>query len=104
MICLNCGYDYQKCNCLPMGLTDGVYNEEDTTMTFKEELEILINKHSMENDSNTPDFILADYLMECLQNFNKTSRTRENGMGKSRRLYEGGSSQGILDNLQANSV
>jgi len=91
MICLNCGYDYQKCNCLPMGLTDGVYNEEDTTMTFKEELEILINKHSMENDSNTPDFILADYLMECLQNFNKTSRTRENGMGKSRRLYEGGS-------------
>ena len=29
MICLNCGGDYEKCNCLPMGLTDGVYNDEE---------------------------------------------------------------------------
>jgi len=34
---------------------------------FKQELEHLINKHSMENRSNTPDFILADYLVRCLE-------------------------------------
>lgn len=26
----------------------------------------IINKHSLENDSNTPDFILAEYLFDCL--------------------------------------
>lgn len=26
----------------------------------------LINKYSLENDSNTPDFILAEYLFDCL--------------------------------------
>jgi len=38
-------------------------------VTFQKELENLINKHSMENGSNTPDFILAKYLMGCLAVF-----------------------------------
>lgn len=46
--------------------------------TFRDELEILINKHSIENGSNTPDFILADYLKRCLDNFDYTIRQREN--------------------------
>ncbi len=29
----------------------------------------LINRHSMENKSNTPDFILAQYLSSCLNAF-----------------------------------
>ncbi len=37
---------------------------------FEKELEQLINKYSMENDSNTPDFILAEYLSNCLKTFN----------------------------------
>lgn len=36
---------------------------------FTKELCSLINKHSMENESNTPDFILADYLIGCLDVF-----------------------------------
>jgi hypothetical protein len=36
---------------------------------FEKELESLINRHSKENGSNTPDFILADYLKACLDNF-----------------------------------
>lgn len=36
-------------------------------MTFRSELNELINRHSKENGSNTPDFILADYLIQCLQ-------------------------------------
>lgn len=38
---------------------------------FRKELESLINKYSMENGSNTPDFVLADYLMGCLVVFDK---------------------------------
>ena len=44
---------------------EGVY-----LMTFENELEILINKYSKENDSNTPDFILANFLDRCLEAFN----------------------------------
>ena len=38
-------------------------------VNFKKELEQLINKHSIENGSNTPDFILAEYLWGCLLNY-----------------------------------
>ena len=50
---------------------------------FKEELEILINKHSMENDSNTPDWVLAHYLMGCLEVFNEITNIRTRWYGKS---------------------
>jgi uncharacterized Fe-S cluster-containing MiaB family protein len=43
---------------------------------FEKELEQLINKFSLENDSNTPDFILAQYLIECLHSFNKSIEIR----------------------------
>ena len=46
-------------------------------MTFREELRDLINKHSMENGSNTPDHILADYLLTCLDNFGKIVGQRD---------------------------
>lgn len=36
---------------------------------FRKELENLINKFSQEQYSNTPDFILADYLLMCLGTF-----------------------------------
>ena len=32
----------------------------------------VINKRSIENFSNTPDFILAEYLVRCLENWNQT--------------------------------
>ena len=44
---------------------------------FKVDLEMLINKHSMEEGSNTPDFILAQYLSECLKAFDAATRSRE---------------------------
>ena len=46
--------------------------------TFENELESLINKYSIENGSDTPDFILAEYIMNCLCAFNKavSDRTR----------------------------
>lgn len=49
---------------------------------FKEELEHLINKHSMENGSDTPDYMLTDYLMGCLDNFNRIVQSREKWYGR----------------------
>lgn len=48
-----------------------------TKMTFVQELEGLINKHSVENISNTPDFILAKFMFDCLKGFEKASLERE---------------------------
>lgn len=49
--------------------------------TFLEELTALINKHSLENGSNTPDFILADYLIHCLAVFNGAVKERSRWYG-----------------------
>ena len=46
------------------------------TELFKKELENLINKHSMENGSDTPDFILSDYLMDALEAYGRAVRRR----------------------------
>lgn len=51
-------------------------------MTFAEELTVLLNKHSQENPSNTPDFILADFLAGCLQAWNKSVSIREQWYGR----------------------
>ncbi len=37
----------------------------------------LINEESRENDSNTPDFLLAEFMMKCLDAFELTSNRRE---------------------------
>lgn len=44
---------------------------------FRIELQQLINKHSVEGSSNTPDFILTDYLIRCIDNFTETTQARE---------------------------
>jgi len=45
--------------------------------TFIRELTTLINKHSLESGSDTPDFILAEYLVNCLENFNNVSQSKK---------------------------
>jgi hypothetical protein len=59
--------------------------------TFEEELCALINRRSMENESNTPDFILAAYMMDALVAFEKASLAREQWYGQSLRI--GGSAR-----------
>jgi hypothetical protein len=36
----------------------------------------VINRNSLERDSNTPDYILAEYLVTCLENWNTTAKDR----------------------------
>lgn len=49
---------------------------------FERELSSLLNKYSKENDSNTPDFILARYISGCLRLFNATVNARSDWYGR----------------------
>ena len=44
---------------------------------LREDIEKLLNEHNRENGSNTPDFILADYLTDCLRAFDKAVNKRD---------------------------
>ena len=52
------------------------------------ELEEVINNHSLENGSNTPDYILADYLLGCLENFDDATRRRNKWFGHDDNIKE----------------
>lgn len=53
-----------------------------TAPSFGKELEALLNRHSIENDSNTPDFILAEYVRQCLASWNLAVAAREKWYGR----------------------
>ena len=57
--------------------------------SFADELETLINRYSMENGSNTPDFILAHYLLACLNAWNVGIGQRESWYGRDARAVSG---------------
>lgn len=50
--------------------------------TFRTDLQHLINRYSLENGSNTPDFILANYLCDCIASFNRIIQEREKWYGR----------------------
>lgn len=52
-------------------------NKEVNKINFQSELESVINKHSQENESNTPDFILAQYMSDCLNSYNTAVKARD---------------------------
>lgn len=51
-------------------------------MAFKEELQALINRHSLENFSDTPDFVLAEYINDCVAAFDRAVTLREKFYGR----------------------
>jgi hypothetical protein len=57
---------------------------------FTEELADLLNRHSMENESGTPDFILARHLTSCLVAWNCSMREREAYIGRQANPYMSG--------------
>ncbi|HSR79099.1 MAG TPA: hypothetical protein VLN57_21175 [Xanthobacteraceae bacterium] len=52
---------------------------------FEKELSSLINRHSQEQASNTPDFILTQYLIGCLAVFTTATQQRETWYGRDAR-------------------
>jgi len=84
---MNQGYAEQ----FPNGMdesTQKLIADLEKPKTFNEELRSLINRRSRENISNTPDFILAEYLLTCLEAFESASNAREKWFGKSLRIGE----------------
>ena len=55
---------------------DKALAKSKSNASFEKELEELINKYSKENGSNTPDFVLAEYLQDALYAFNKAVNKR----------------------------
>lgn len=49
---------------------------------FRKALEQLLNIYSKENGSNTPDFILAEYMNDCLTAFDRTVIARAKWYGR----------------------
>lgn len=52
---------------------------------FRKEIEAAINRNSMENGSDTPDFILANYLADCLHAFDSAVLHREKWYGRAKK-------------------
>jgi hypothetical protein len=51
-----------------------------TSETFRDELIKLINTHSLENVSNTPDYIIADLMINALDAFDRATNKRDLGI------------------------
>jgi hypothetical protein len=49
----------------------------ETPSDLENELRTAINRHSAENYSNTPDFILANYLIRCLDAWASATKARD---------------------------
>ncbi len=60
----------------------GVATTETVDDRLAEEIEHVINRHSRENASGTPDFILSEYLMGCLAVYERTIGRREDWHGR----------------------
>ena len=52
-------------------------DEDKKYEEFVRELAHVINKYSVENRSDTPDFMLADFMAGCLNVYENTIRNRE---------------------------
>ena len=64
------------------GRKEGRGDEKMEKKVLLKELADVLNRNSAENASNTPDFILAKYLIFCLNAFNETIKLREAWYGE----------------------
>jgi len=58
------------------------FNKMTKQSRLRKDIEQAINKHSIENGSDTPDFILAEYLTDCLRAFDKATVRRGEWYGR----------------------
>lgn len=72
------GTENKISECKGIKSDDSTLNKKD----FQHDLEKLINCHSKENTSNTPDWVIASYLVMCLDVFNNCINLRERYYGR----------------------
>jgi hypothetical protein len=53
-----------------------------TLSQFSQKLTDLLNEHSAENGSNTPDWILRDFLLDCLSALDRAIKARDSFYGR----------------------
>ena len=58
-------------------------------MEFEKELRGLINKHCLENTSNSPDYILAEFVLDSLDAFDTATKRRDEHYGEDRKHKKG---------------
>jgi hypothetical protein len=51
--------------------------QTEEKLGLRQELAAVLNRHSREGRSNTPDLILAQYLIDCLSAFDYATRARD---------------------------
>lgn len=56
--------------------------------SFMAKLEIIINMLSLENGSDTPDYVLAEYLIDCLKAYDKAAQGKERHTPKQQAVKE----------------
>lgn len=61
------------------GRLDGLVS---TDIAFRDELQHILNKYCAENGSNTPDYILCGYLLDCLTAYDKAVQSRARWYGR----------------------
>lgn len=49
---------------------------------FEKDLALLINNYSLENETDTPDFILAEYLKDCLDAYTRLIIKKDQWWGR----------------------
>ncbi len=65
-----------------------IFNQKNTPMsgdsqkpTFEQAIAAVINSYSKENESDTPDYILAQYVSNCLEAYKKAIMLRDSWFG-----------------------
>jgi hypothetical protein len=61
-------------------ITSEPIKETETTiikLSFEQSIRLVINTYSKENESNTPDYILSEYIINCLDAFNYATKFRD---------------------------
>jgi hypothetical protein len=53
----------------------------DNESKLFDELSALLNMHNRESKSDTPDFILAGYMLACLRAYEKAVKDRDKWLG-----------------------
>lgn len=64
-------------------------NNDALEHTLERQLTGVLNRYSQENGSDTPDFILAEYLLGCLAAWNAAVTHREKWYGREPRAVGG---------------
>lgn len=71
-------------NDISTGSPGGPTSTPRTKGSLHREIKRVLNRHSAENGSNTPDFILAAFLMSCLEAFDAATNGRAQWCGPKR--------------------